>query len=193
MQKLWQTKLKLTYSKEVLDIVQFGSSVLEESSPKDIDIAVIFDKIPIKNQLEERQKIKKQIQELTELPVHIESFDIASLFHESNFAREGILFYGQSLLTGKNFSEKFGIIPKLRISYVLNDLKKKDKVRFNYLLNGKGGSYGLLKKYGGKIIYPGILETLPANENLFLNKMKNITNRLIIEKAFLSSTEKLKH
>ena len=49
MQKLWQTKLKLQYSKEVLDIVQFGSSVLEESNPKDIDIAVIFDKTPIKN------------------------------------------------------------------------------------------------------------------------------------------------
>jgi len=192
MQKLWQTKLKLSYSNEVLDIAQFGSSVLEESSPNDIDIAVIFDKTPIKMQLEERQKIKKQIQELTELPVHIESFDVSSLFNESNFAREGILFYGKSLLNGKNLSEKFGIIPKLRISYILNNLKKKDKVRFNYLLNGRGGNYGLLKKYGGKIIYPGVLETSPENENLFLDKMKKITNRIKVERAFISSIEKVK-
>lgn len=192
MQKLWQTKLKLNYSDEVVDIIQFGSSVLEESNPSDMDIAVIFDKTPIKIQLEERQKIKKQIQELTELPVHMESFDVSSLFKESNFAREGILFYGKSLLNGKSFSEKFGIIPKLRISYVLNNLKKKDKVRFNYLLNGKGGNYGLLKKYGGKIIYPGVLETSPENENLFLNKMKKITDKIKVERDFISSTEKVK-
>ncbi len=58
MQKLWQTKLKLNYPSEVKDIVQFGSSVLEESIPHDLDIAVIFDKTPIKIQLEERQRIK---------------------------------------------------------------------------------------------------------------------------------------
>ena len=57
MLKLWQKKLKLSYKKEVIDIVQFGSSVLEESEPKDIDIAVIFKKIPLKEQLEERQNI----------------------------------------------------------------------------------------------------------------------------------------
>ena len=186
MQKLWQKKLKLNYSENVLDIVQFGSSVLEGSNPKDIDIAVIFDKISLKTQLEERQKIKKQIQELTEIPVHIESFDIQSLFNESNFARDGILFYGRSLLSGKNFSERFGLMSLLRISYILKNLKKKDKVRFNYLLNGKGGNYGLLRKYGGKIIYPGVVETSPENENIFLDKMKKITDKLKIERSFTS-------
>ena len=80
MQKLWQEKLKLSYSENVIDIVQFGSSVLEESEPKDIDIAVIFQKIPLKEQLEERQKIKNQIQKFVDLPIHIESFDFYSLF-----------------------------------------------------------------------------------------------------------------
>lgn len=186
MQKLWQKKPKLNYSNDVIDIVQFGSSVLEGSSPNDIDIAVIFNKIPVKNQLEERQKIKKQIQELVELPVHIESFDINSFFKGENFAREGILFYSKSIIEGKYFAERFGIIPSLRISYVLKDLKKKDKVRFNYLLNGKGGNYGILRKYGGKIIYPGVLETLPENEIIFTKEMKKITDRIKLEKVFIS-------
>ena len=60
MQKLWQEKLKLNYSKNVFDIVQFGSSVIEGENPRDLDIAVIFQKIPLKEQLEEAQKIKKQ-------------------------------------------------------------------------------------------------------------------------------------
>ena len=60
-QKLWQKKLKLNYSKDVFDIVQFGSSVIEGEAPNDIDIAVIFNKIPLKDQLNQAQKIKIQI------------------------------------------------------------------------------------------------------------------------------------
>lgn len=184
-QKLWQKKLKLSYSSNVKDIIQFGSSVIAGSEPKDIDIAVIFEKIPLKDQLEERQKIKKQIQKFVELPIHIESFDFYSFFDKGNFAKQGILFYGKSLINKKNFAELFGLNPKLKISYILKDLKKKDKVRFNYLLNGRGGSYGLLKKYGGEIISPGIVEVLPEYENIFLEKMKKITKNFKIEKIFV--------
>jgi len=186
MLKLWQKKLKLSYSKDVVDIVQFGSSIFENSEPKDIDIAVIFQKISLKEQLEERQNIKNQLQKQIELPVHIESFDLYSLFDKGNFARGGILFYGKSIISGKNFSENFGLVPKIVISYVLKDLEKKDKVRFNYLLNGKKGSYGLLRKYGGGIIYPGAVETLPENEKIFLDKMKKITDKIKIERIFTS-------
>ena len=186
MQKLWQKKQRLNYSKNVLDIVQFGSSVLEESNPNDLDIAVIFNNFPLKDQIKEAHEIKKQIEKLTNLPVQIESFDFESFFAKGNFARQGILFYGKSLLTGKYFAENFGLAPKLRISYVLKDLQKKDKVKFNYLLSGKKGSYGLLKKYGGKLIYPGVIETFPENEKIFVEKMKKITSKINIEKIFVS-------
>ena len=173
MQKLWLKKLKLNYSKNVLDIVQFGSSVIEGSNPNDIDIAIIFQKISLKEQLEERQKIKEQLQKKVDLPIHIESFDLYSLFDKGNFAKEGVLFYGKSLISGKNFSESFGIYPRLKISYDLSALKKKDKVRFNYLLNGKGGSYGLLRGRGGKIVSPGVIEVSPCDENLFLERFSS--------------------
>ena len=186
MLKLWQKKLKLNYNKEIIDIVQFGSSIFENSEPKDIDIAVIFQKIPLKEQLEERQNIKNQIQKQVELPVHIESFDFYSFFDKGNFAREGIFFYGKSIIKGNNFAENFGLIPKLKISYVLKDLEKKDKVKFNYLLNGKKRNYGLLRKYGGKIISPGVVETLPENEKIFLEQMKKITDKIKIERIFIS-------
>ena len=107
MQKLWQKKLKLSYSKEVIDIVQFGSSVKENSKPNDIDIAVIFNKIPLKDQLNESQKIKKQIQSLSSIPIHVKSFDLYSLFDSANFAKEGILSYGKSIISGDYFSKNF--------------------------------------------------------------------------------------
>src|SRR3989344_5007003 len=143
-QKLWQKKPRLSYDKEVVDIIQFGSSVLTESEPNDLDIAVIFKNTPIKEQLKARQEIKNQIQKTVELPVHIESFDYYSLFDKGDFARDGIMFYGKSIITGRNFSENFGLTPKLRIYYILKNLMKKEKVRFNYILNGKKGNYGLL-------------------------------------------------
>ena len=55
-QKLWLKKLKLKYNSKVLDIVQFGSSVLEGKVPNDLDIAVLFDKVSLKEQLEQLNK-----------------------------------------------------------------------------------------------------------------------------------------
>ena len=184
MYKLWQKKLTLNYSKNVLDIVQFGSSVMEETEPKDVDIAVIFQKISLKDQLNESQRIKKQIQENVKLPIHISSFDLYSLFDKGNFAKEGILFYGKSIISQKEFSLLFGIKPKLEIYYILKDLEKKDKIKFNYLLNGKGGRYGLIKKYSGKIISPGVIETSPEYEKIFTEAMKKITKKIIVKKMF---------
>lgn len=186
MQESLQKKPKLSYSNNVFDIVQFGSSVLAGTEPNDMDIAVIFLKVPLKEQLEEAQKIKKQIENWSKLPVHIKSYDLYSFFDEGNFAKEGILFYGKSLISGMAFAKKFSLTPKLQISYNLSKLEKKDKVRFNYLLNGKHGEYGLLRKYGGKILNPGLVEINPEYEKIFIEEMKKISSDLKIRRVFES-------
>ena len=104
MQKNLQKKLELNYSSDVLDIVQFGSSVFEGSKPNDIDFAVIFKNIPLKQQLEEAQMIKRQLEAKFNLQIHIKSYDFYSFFDKGNFARENILFYGKSLVHEKYFS-----------------------------------------------------------------------------------------
>jgi len=182
MQSIWLKKLKLSYSKEVIDIVQFGSSVFLDSNPRDVDVAIIFNKIPVKEQLIEAQKIKKQLEEFTEFSIHVSAFDFYSLFDKNNFAREGILIYGRSLINDRYFSEQFGLKPRIQISYSLKKLKKKDKVRMNYLLSGKGGDYGLLRNHGGKLINPGLIEIFPEFENIFVERIKNITSEFKIKK-----------
>lgn len=186
MQKKLQKKSDLIYSSEVIDIIQFGSSIIEGEKPNDIDIAVIQNKIPLKEQLENSQEIKKQLEKRFNLPIHINSYDLYSLFDAGNFARESILFYGKSLLSGNYFSNTFGLKPIVRIVYSLNKLKKKDKVRFNYLLNGKGGKYGLIRQYSGKLVSPGMIEILPEHEKVFSDAMKLITNDFEVQKVFLS-------
>ena len=85
------------------------------------------------------------------------------------------MFYGKSIISKDYFVKKFGLIPKIQISYSLKDLKKKDKIKFNYMLNGRKGKYGLLREYGGKLLNPGLIEISPEYREIFLEGMKKIT------------------
>src|SRR3989344_8934547 len=185
MQKLWLKKPKLNYSKEVIDIVQFGSSVEEGKTPNDIDIAVIFNKIPLKEQLNQAQEIKKQLEKFVEISIHINSFDLYSLFDSSNFAKENILFFGKSIIHGDDFAKRFGLTPKIQIYYSLKKLKKKDKIGFNYMLNGRGGEYGLLRKHKGGLLNPGLIEINPEFENIFVNSIKEYKIDFKVKKVLL--------
>jgi len=185
MPKLWLKELKLNYPEEVYDIIQFGSSVFEGVEPKDIDIAVIFKKILLKEQLIIAQNIKKQIQNKTSLSIHVKSFDLYSFFDSGNFAKEGILFYGKSLISNNYFTERFGLKPRIQISYSLEKLEKKDKVRFHYMLKGKKGEYGLIKKYGGGLLKPGLIQVFPEYEPIFTNAIKKLTSNFEIIRVFI--------
>lgn len=181
-QKLWQKKFKLNYSKDVIDIVQFGSSVMEDSKPNDIDIAVIFEKISLKEQLLQAQNIKKQLQKYTELPVHIKSFDLYSFYNPANFARENILYYGKSLISKDYFAIKLGLKPRIQIFYSLNNLEKKGKVKFHYMLKGKKNKSGLLNKYGGSLLKPGLIEIYPEYEHVFIASIKKLISKYTLKK-----------
>ena len=184
MHKLWLKKPKLNYSNKIVDIAQFGSSIFENNTFNDIDIAIIFKKIPIKEQLNESQKIKRQLEKVIKIPIHIKSFDLYSFFDAGNFAKEDILFYGKSLIFGDDFAKRFGFKPKLQISYNLYDLPKKGKVKFHYMLKGKKEEYGLLRKYNGKLLKPGLIEILPECKVIFILSIKKITTNFIIRKVF---------
>ena len=186
MQKIWLKNVKLNCSKNIIDVVQYGSSVIDEKEVRDVDVAVIFDKISIKEQLNEAQEIKNQLKKFTDKNIHINALDFYSLFDESNFAREGILFYGVSLLNGRRFAERYGLKPTIQIQYSLKKFSKKDKIRFNYLLSGRGGKYGLLREYGGQLIAPGIINISPEHELVFLNEIRKINLDVDVKKIFIS-------
>jgi len=180
--KLWQKKLKLNYNKDILDIIQFGSSTIENTEPNDIDIAIIFNEIPLKKQLLETQKIKRQLEKTTTLPIHTTPFTFKSIFDKSNFARENIIFHGKSIISQDPFIKKIGLTPKIQIYYSLKDLEKKEKIKFNYLLNGKRKKYGLLRKHKGSLLKPGLIEISPEHEKIFTDSIKKITPNFKIRK-----------
>jgi hypothetical protein len=160
--------------------------LFEDSNPNDIDIAIIFNKIPIKEQLNQAQGIKEQIVKHINIPVHVSSFDLYSLFDESNFAKEDIIFYGKSLINGNNFAKKFGLNPRIQIFYSLKKLKKSEKIRFHYMLKGKKKDYGLLRAYGGDLLKPGLIEINPIYEHVFVEAIKKLTLDYKVKKIYES-------
>jgi len=185
MQKLWQIKPKLEYSREVFDIVQFGSSVICEKEFRDVDVAVIFKGLSVGKQVDEAYKLKKQLEKLVGKKVHISNYDFYSLFDVGNFAREGIVFYGRSIISGKYFTEGLGFKPRIQIFYSLRKLDKKDKIRFHYMLKGKGKKYGLLRKHGGKLVSPGLIEISPEHEKIFTDAIKEIISEFGIKRVLV--------
>ena len=53
-------------------------------------------------------------------------------------------------------------------------------------MNGKKGKYGLLRKYGGRLLNPGLIEIYPEFEDVFVEAVKEITFEFKVKKIFLS-------
>mgnify|MGYP001576388634 CR=1 FL=1 len=99
-----------------------------------------------------------------------------------NFSKENILFYGKSIVSGDYFAKFFGLSPRIQISYSLRGFKKKEKVKFHYMLKGKKREYGLLRKHGGELLKPGLIEVFPEHEEIFSSSIKKLTLNFKIRK-----------
>lgn len=52
------------------------------------------------------------------------------------------------------------------------------------MLNGKGGKYGMLRKYGGKLVKPGMIEISPEHEKIFNDSIKEHISSFTTKKIF---------
>ncbi|MBU0760748.1 MAG: hypothetical protein KJ600_06945 [Nanoarchaeota archaeon] len=84
----------------------------------------------------------------------------------------------------KHFANCFGLAPKIQIFYELQKLKKSEKIKFNYLLSGKKGEYGLLRKHGGRLLKPGLIEIDLEKEKIFTEKISKLTKDFRVKKVF---------
>jgi len=76
------------------------------------------------------------------------------------------------------------LAPKIQIFYELQKLKKSEKIKFNYLLSGKKGEYGLLRKHGGRLLKPGLIEIDLEKEKIFTEKISKLTKDFRVKKVF---------
>src|SRR3989338_1336464 len=112
LEKLKKWAKKESIHKDIFDIVLFGSYAKGKARPNDLDIAVIFKTLPLKERLLVVQELKRKltlaIKNTVKGDIKIDMKGILwqELFEYSFFGRTGIIWEGISLLTGKLFAEK---------------------------------------------------------------------------------------
>jgi len=132
-------------SEEVADIFLFGSAVKGKTKPRDIDVCIVF-----KNSI--NLKIVRQFSK--ERGAHVSSLTIKDFFRKPHPLIRTLLFEGVSLLTGKSLSQNFNLESWTMFTYNLSKMKPSDKVRFVYLLKGRGEK-GFVAEINGKFLAPG--------------------------------------
>lgn len=140
-----KNKVRKLISGDIVDVVLFGSSVKEKTSPADIDIAVIF-----RNTIK-RETLKK-FQDALDERHHISSLTIDQFFTHPHSLAKTILFEGISLITNKKISDNFNLQPYTLYKYDLKKEKPSKKVRFVYLLKGRAKSKGIIEEFKGTYV-----------------------------------------
>ncbi|MFH0701368.1 MAG: nucleotidyltransferase domain-containing protein [Candidatus Woesearchaeota archaeon] len=136
---------KNRWKEELIDILIFGSAVKGKLAPHDIDICLIFKDKP-------NLKLVREVESLLGEKYHINFLNAENFFQEVHSLSKTIFFEGASILTGKKLSEAYGLMPKLLYAYDLSPEAPSKKVRFVYLLRGRNGSEGLVKKFSGEFV-----------------------------------------
>ena len=138
-----KNKWRKSWKTEVIDIFIFGSAIKGKYKPNDIDLCFVFqDKINL--------SIIKEAEMLLGEKFHCSYLRTDDFIKEIHSLAKTILLEGRSIITGKTLAEGYGLAAKLLFFYDLSSEEPSKKVRFVYLLRGRDGLEGLVKKFGGE-------------------------------------------
>tara|TARA_Y100000310_G_C20670653_1_gene810083 strand:- start:1001 stop:1555 length:555 start_codon:yes stop_codon:yes gene_type:complete len=169
LSKLRKCLLNEKKNKKIFDIVVYGSIVKGKQQSSDIDIAVIFREGSLKDRLEEIQSIKKQIKNSRK--IDIKGILWEELFKQEFFARSGIFLEGISIFDGKPFANKMDFTAFSIFVYSLKNKTHTEKVKFNYILAGRGKK-GMIEHLEGKHLAPGVVQ-IPMRNALEFEEILN--------------------
>jgi len=144
-------------NKNIWDIILYGSIVRGREKLRDIDIAIILSESkPLSYKLNLAQNFK-HILPIKNLDFDVRTIDFYDILDKTFLARQGILTGGFSLLKNKFISEYFGFKTFVIFTYNLKGLSSNEKRIFSYILTGRRGYPGLIKKMDIKQLGRGVL------------------------------------
>lgn len=153
---------------KVLDVVLFGSSVRGKFNPNDIDLCIIIKDDDEKKSLDLVDSLGKLTDELG-FRFHINIL-VASAFVSGNTLAKTLLSEGYSIRKNKSFSLVLGFESKSLFIYTLKHFSPSKRVKFHYLLKGRYGSEGILKKANGELLGTGSI-LVPTEKEDFLKEI----------------------
>jgi len=156
--KIWIKKHK------VIDVILFGSSARGKFKPNDVDLCIIIKDVDEKKSLDLVDSLGKLTNKLN-FKIHINILTSTSFMSENTLART-LINEGYSIKKNKNFSSIFGFESKSLFIYTLKHFSSSKRVKFHYLLKGRYGSKGMLKKVQGNFLGTGSILVPKEKEDL---------------------------
>ncbi len=173
-----RNKVKKFINKELIDIVIFGSAVKGKTIARDVDICLIF-----RNNIDLGivGKVSKELGS----NFHVSHLVIDNFFTKMHNLAKSVFFEGISLITGKRLTEQYSLKSYSLFYYSLSGLKKSDRVRFVYLLKGRGKENGLVKEFGGSFLVPSCFLMPVGSESEMIEVLNKWKVRFYRKKVML--------
>lgn len=171
-------------SKNIFDIVVYGSSVKSKENPNDLDIVIIFLNEKLDNMLKIAQEYKNIIKDKIKNP-DVKAINLIEFFDKNFLAREGILLEGYSVFYEEPFSSRLGFKGYVIYCYSLKKLNHNEKTKFTYALIGRR-SEGILKKVNAIILGKGAVAVPIENSVFFEDFLKKWNVDYKIKKTLIS-------
>lgn len=147
-----RNKLKsVLKNREVVDIILFGSFVKGKVTPRDVDIAIISEKV---------FKFESE-------GFHVSFIKPIDFFVNPPTLATTLLREGYSLKADKPLSETLRFKSSVMFVYSLTSLTNSKKVRIVNVLRGKNKQKGLVEEYEGEWLSTNIFLIKPSSEHLF--------------------------
>ena len=163
-----RTEARRFFSREIVDILLFGSAVRGKQVPRDFDICTVFRK-NVDNALVSGLHRALEKKKAT---AHISALTIDEFFRKPHSLAKTVFFEGVSLLTGRKLGENFGLHPCVLYAYDLTALPSSKKVLFVYALKGRRGEPGVVEKAGGQFVAPAAL-IVPLQKDSDISELLN--------------------
>jgi len=157
--------------KSIFDVVIYGSAVKGKEDTRDIDILVIFLEGNLEERLNKIQQIKFRLKNKIEPNIDIKQILLKELFSAEFLARTGAMLEGISVFKNKKFCETLGFTSFALFWYSLEGLMHSQKVKFNYILAGRGKK-GIIEDLSGKRLVNGAI-IIPIENSLAFEKILN--------------------
>ena len=161
---------KFAQKREIFDIVLYGSSVKGKEKPNDVDILILFEKMPLKERTEIAYEFKNLISK--RYKIDVKTINLRELFEKEFLARQGILIEGYSLLHKEKFSDRLGFKGHSLFTYNLKNLNHNKKTKFTYALIGRRKERGILKQLNIIPYGKGVYEVPIENSLVFEEFLK---------------------
>lgn len=172
----------------IFDIIVYGSLVKGKPSARDIDIVVIFVRGALRERLDKIQAIKKRLKPVIPKELDIKQITLQTLFSADFLARTGILLEGESIFARKKFCETLGFNAFTLFWYSLKSLSHSQKVKFNYILAGRGDLKGVIKEFNGVRIANGAVK-IPIQKSIEFEEILGTNNVQYDKKDILEAIQ----